>query len=207
VPRPRLRCHENQHSRHWANWRRSRSNPNAGARSGPLLAAAFGSADRPAWGFLCFGLHAESGRRAPKIRPTDRDPVFPRSSDRCERSAFRGWPSSRGFCLARRVPRGHDQYRQWMAGRDCARPPEGDSDFCTGGHQRADPLFATNQGAPPVKAGVRIIQQSTLRPSSRGQEPAVSIRSPTSKAKTLGRPRKATSRFGFGRALAHQNGN
>ena len=141
--------------------------------------------------FACFGV--TGSRAARRSSPTDRDPVFPRSSDRCERRAFRAGVEPRFVWL--RGSRGHDQYRQRIGGRDCARRQRRQR-FCTGRHQRADPLSRQSQARRRSK---RCSYCSTKRPtpSSRARA-AVSTRSPTSKARLSASP-KETFRSGFGR--------
>ncbi len=141
---------------------RSRCNRHArkSDNCGPLP---FGFPDRPA-GSCVFWHGREPGRgRNPA---TDRDPVFLRPSDRCERSAFRAGVEPWFVRLG--GSRGHDQHRQRMDGCDCPRRRRRQR-VCTGGHQRADPLSQQVRRAAG-QSGVRTVQQGTLC-HHRAQEP------------------------------------
>ena len=114
------------------------------------------------------GLMASNVLAADEPRPPLADPVFARPADRCRsrpvRDGHRRRPVRRGSAG------GHDQHRQRIVGRDCARRG-GHQRFRAGRHQRADAVSRQGQaGRPQDQGGVRAVQQGALF-HHRPQEP------------------------------------
>ena len=88
-----------------------------------------------------------------------RDPVFPRSSARCQRRTLRAGDDER--FVRRGGSRGQHQYRQRIAGRHRAGRRRHQR-LCAGRHQRADPLSRQSRRAAR-QGGVHAVQQGALR--------------------------------------------